>query len=57
VTPRVVGGPPDNGDGRPTRRRVRSEGVPAWPVVSAVVALALVVVLAVAVILLVAYVF
>jgi hypothetical protein len=56
VTRKVVGGVPGNGDGRPPRRRIRSEGVPAWPVVSAVIALVLVVVLVVAVVLLLVYV-
>jgi hypothetical protein len=55
VTPQVVGGPPQNGDGQPPRRRVRSEGVPLWPVVSAVVAVLLLALLVVAIVLLVAY--
>jgi hypothetical protein len=57
VTRRVVGGPPGNGDGQPSRRRIRSEGVPAWPVVSAVIAVVLLGVMAVAIVLLVVYVF
>jgi hypothetical protein len=55
VTPSVVGGPPQNGDGQPRRsRRVRSEGVPLWPVVSAVIAVVLLALLVVAIVLLVA---
>jgi hypothetical protein len=52
----MASGAPGNGDGRVSRRRIRSEGVPAWPVVSAVIALVLIVVLAVAVVLLLVYV-
>jgi hypothetical protein len=56
VSPKVVGGVPGNGDEQPSRRRIRSEGVPAWTVVSAVIAVVLVVVLVVAVVLLLVYV-
>jgi hypothetical protein len=55
MTPKVVGGPPENGDGQPPRsRRVRSQGVPMWTVVSAVVVVLLLALLVVAIVLLVA---
>ncbi|HKA05059.1 MAG TPA: hypothetical protein VKD67_12040 [Acidimicrobiales bacterium] len=57
MTPGVVGGPPGDGDGQRARRRIRSEGVPAWTVVSAVIAVMLLGVLAVATVLLILYVF
>jgi hypothetical protein len=55
VTPRVVGGPPQNGDGQPGRRRVRSEGVPLWPVLSVVIVVVLLTLLILAIVLLIVY--
>ena len=55
MTPKVVGGPPENGDGQPPRsRRVRAQGVPMWTVVSAVIVVVLLALLVVAIVLLVA---
>ena len=55
MTPKVVGGPPENGDGEPRRsRRVRAQGVPMWTVVSAVIVVVLLALLVVAIVLLVA---